>query len=247
MKRNVRFWACAVLFCCAVPALAAVDGAVRGGCGPLATLAGAYTSGAGNECLDTGTFTDPRDGEVYRWVRIGSQVWMAENLRFKPKNGSWCWDNDEAECKKRGRFYDWDTAQRAAPPGWHLASEKEWQELELFLGLTPEQIAQTGIERGGDSNTIASRLKLPGSWPTEYEGKQIEISNDTGFSAVETGFFARGQFTHAGYASWWTSTDEGDKAWVRMIGFSDNKSHRALNKKAFAFSGRCVKDAPQKK
>ena len=169
---------------------------------------------------------------------------MAENLRYKTEKGSWCWENDETECKKRGRFYNWNTAQRVAPPGWHIASEKEWQELEAFLGLTPEQIEQTGIDRGGKTNTIASRLKLPGSWPTEYNGKQIEITNDTGFSAVETGFFALGEFTHAGYASWWTSTDENDRAWVRMIGFSDNKSQRALNNKEHAFSVRCIKDEP---
>jgi uncharacterized protein (TIGR02145 family) len=246
MRQNVSYWICIILVCCVVPVLSARDGTIASRCGLITAATAVDVYNAGSECLEKGTFIDPRDGEVYGWVRIGSQVWMAENLRFKTESGSWCWENDEAECKKRGRFYNWETAQRVAPPGWHVASENEWQKLELYLGLTPEQIAQTGIDRGGEANTIASRLKLPGEWPTGYEGKPIEITNDTGFSAVETGFFALGEFTHAGYASWWTSTEENDKAWVRIIGFSDNTSLRALNKKEFANAVRCIKDASPK-
>lgn len=246
MRQTVGLWVFLVLVSCATFISGAGGGTAVGGGGSIAASVNENAPGAGSTRFETGTFTDPRDGEVYKWVQIGTQIWMAENLRFKTQTGSWCWKNDEVECKTRGRFYDWETAQRIAPPGWHLASEKEWQTLEAFLGLTPEQIEQTGIERGGDTNTIASRLKLPGSWPTEYEGNQLEITNDTAFSAVKTGFYARGEFTHAGSAGWWTSTEEKDKAWVRHIEFFDNKCRRNINDKSFAFSVRCVKDASPK-
>ena len=56
-----------------------------------------------------GTFTDARDGETYRTVKIGGQTWMAENLRFKA-DGCFAPDNDEANVKKFGRLYTWTTA-----------------------------------------------------------------------------------------------------------------------------------------
>jgi uncharacterized protein (TIGR02145 family) len=191
---------------------------------------------------NTGSFTDTRDGTVYRWVRIGDQIWMAENIRFRSEAGSVCWNNDEAECATRGRFYNWETAMRIAPAGWHLPSEAEWQHLEARLGLTAEQIADTQLERGGDANTVASRLKQQGAWPTEHEGSPISITNDTKFSAVPTGFYALNEFTHDGHTAWWTSTEVGDKAWIHTVSFHDNKLRRATNKKEFFFPVRLVRD-----
>lgn len=196
----------------------------------------------GIEGTNSGTFQDPRDGQTYIWIRIGDQIWMAENLRFATESGSWCWENDEANCLELGRFYDWETAQTVAPPGWHLPSDREWKDLEMTLGLTAEQTEDQGIDRGGDSNTIAEALKKPGSWPTECEGNSIVVSGESGFAAVPTGFFALGEFTHSGYTGWWTNTASGDKAWLRTLRFFDNKIGRDLNSKDHALPVRCVKD-----
>ena len=56
-----------------------------------------------------GTFTDARDGETYRTIQIGNQVWMAENLRFKT-DGSYAPNNDESNVAKFGRLYTWTKA-----------------------------------------------------------------------------------------------------------------------------------------
>jgi len=189
----------------------------------------------------SGTLTDPRDGDVYKWVRIGDQIWMAENLRFEPDSGSWCWENKEENCATRGRLYDWSSAMKAAPPGWHIPSDAEWKKLEIALGLTAEQADQEGMRLDNDS-IIAGKVKSKGAWPEEHDGVPLTITNASGFSAVMAGFHALGEFTHDGYAAWWSSTDVGEKAWIRHIGFSDNTFGRTTNRKKFGFSVRCVRD-----
>jgi uncharacterized protein (TIGR02145 family) len=189
----------------------------------------------------SGSFTDSRDGNIYKWVKIGNQVWMAENLRFKADSGSWCWENKEEYCAVKGRFYDWETALKAAPQGWHLPSDEEWKKMEIALGLTAEQADAEGFRIDNDS-LLAGKIKLLEAWPEQYQGQGIIITNETGFSAIKTGFYANDEFTHETYTGWWTASDSGSYAWIRHIGFFDNTIGRVLNRKRFAFPVRCVKD-----
>ena len=189
----------------------------------------------------TGKFTDPRDHNVYQWVKIGNQVWMAENLRFKTEKGSWCWKNLEENCKTRGRLYNWDAAMKAVPPGWHLPSDEEWKKLEITLGLTKDQADREGFRIDGE-NLLAGKIKQKGSWPETYKGKTLIITNESGFSAIQTGIYANGSFNHDPYSIWWTSSGSETHSWLRHIGFFDNSIGRVMNRKVFAFSVRCIKD-----
>jgi len=84
---------------------------------------------------ETGNFTDPRDGKVYKTVKIGDQWIMSENLAYKPDTGNfWAYENNDSNIAIYGYLYDWETAMNIAPEGWHLPSRKEWFAIRKTLG-----------------------------------------------------------------------------------------------------------------
>jgi uncharacterized protein (TIGR02145 family) len=99
------------------------------------------------------TFTDNRDGKTYKIVKIGAQVWLAENFRHKPENGKyggfdgnyWAYDEEESNIAKYGYLYDHATALKIAPKGWHLPTKEEFETLvnnygdKAFEALTKQK------------------------------------------------------------------------------------------------------------
>jgi uncharacterized protein (TIGR02145 family) len=135
-------------------------------------------------------FTDKRDSRKYRAVVIGGKKWMAENLNYKTGN-SRCYDNDESYCGKYGRLYDWETAKKACPAGWHLPSREEWGVLVA--------------EAGGD--TVAGKALKSVSNDLNNRGNGIDAY---GFSALPGGIYYIKGFSDAGkFGIWWTATEHG--------------------------------------
>jgi uncharacterized protein (TIGR02145 family) len=176
----------------------------------------------------TGTFTDPRDGKVYKTVTIGKQTWMAENLAYKAGSGCWAYNNDQNNVKTYGYLYNWDSAKKACPSGWHLSSKDEWSALVTYLGS--ESIA-------------AEKLKEAG---TDHWQKPVsDATNESGFTAIPGGFRnEQGEFYNLGYMyfGWCSSEEDAEKADHILI-FSHTKTVTIsyINKNN-GFSVRCVKD-----
>jgi len=170
------------------------------------------------------TFTDPRDGKVYKTVKIGNQVWMAENLAYNAE-GSKCYDNNEANGKKYGRLYDWDTAMESCPEGWHLPSNEEWRTLVDFAG--GEEIA-------------GKKLKAKSGWAEGGDG-----TDDFGFSALPGGYGGSGgNFGLVGdYGSWWSASEyNSNYAYSRYMYYFNEDAYYNDNNKYNLFSVRCLQD-----
>lgn len=119
-----------------------------------------------------GTFTDARDGKVYKTVTIGSQTWMAENLKYKLKyyeeGNSFCYEGKSSNCSKYGYLYDGTAATTSAcPSGWHLPCYAEWSALITAAG----------------GNGAALKLKSKTGWNGGANG-----IDSFGFSVLPAGY-----------------------------------------------------------
>jgi uncharacterized protein (TIGR02145 family) len=185
-----------------------------------------------------GTFTDERDGQTYKTVKVGKQTWMARNLNYQTKSGSWCYDNKADNCKKYGRLYDWKTATTVCPKGWKLPSRKDWDSLGQAVGGEKKPDDEGNIDWYG----AGKKLKSKSGWNKNGNG-----TNDFEFSALPGGYRRNdGGFDYAGYYGlWWTATENGSGyAYYRgMDCYSDDVSE-SNDDKSVGFSVRCVADAP---
>lgn len=189
------------------------------------------------------------DGNVYRTVTIGNQIWMAENLRVtRFRNGdtiphiadavawsrapaaAYCYyNNDTGKLNSYGLLYNWhviNDSRNIAPEGWHLPDEQELATLIAYAG--------------GDT-IAAGKLKDTTHWLLPNAG----ATNEYHFSALPAGYrLHTGSFhTLGSNGYWWLRTGSYEMyAWSpRMfMGFADvRRDHRFQN---YAMAVRCIKD-----
>lgn len=192
------------------------------------------------------SFTDPRDGETYRTVKIGNQIWMVDNLRFKTEE---CYapGNDETNVAKYGRLYTWTTAlgipadfseqspardmemyhnirqdnyQGIAPEGWHIPSYKEWEQL---LENLPK-------------NSNGKELRSECFWGVPGE-------DSLGFFALPAGYrFDNGSFCRFGKRARFWCKDEYGKSNAYRLSITNNSVDIEGVYRSDALSVRCVKN-----
>jgi len=82
-------------------------------------------------------FQDPItiSGQSYKTIKMGSIIWLAENLNAEPKTGKgnwWCTHNLPDNCRQFGKLYDWEAAMNVCPDGWRLPGQKDFNDLSNF-------------------------------------------------------------------------------------------------------------------
>ena len=191
------------------------------------------------------------DGNVYPIVTIGTQVWMAENLKttkyndgtiipLMTENNAWTsltspgyswYDNDDTKYKVvYGALYNWYTVNtgKLCPKGWHVPTDSEWTILTKYLG--------GDIVAGG-------KLKETGTvyWAIPNEG----ATNETNFTARPGGHREiDGEFLNIKFSSyWWSSTEQSQtNAWIRDIFYVETFITRYDSNKREGASVRCIRD-----
>jgi uncharacterized protein (TIGR02145 family) len=129
-------------------------------------------------------FTDSRDGNVYKTIVIDKFTWLAENLRYKATEGAYYFDNDPSNNKVYGILYDWKTAMKVCPSGWHLPTGVEYQTLKNHYEQledwknNPSDTISFGIQLGGMQNYEGTFTEMDESayyWTsTEYDKDNAE-------------------------------------------------------------------------
>jgi uncharacterized protein (TIGR02145 family) len=214
---------------------------------------GGMSSAVFNPDLIYGTVTDI-ENNVYKTITIGTQTWMAENLRTtKYRNGeaipevtgSAEWKNltTSAYCNYEntkdldkiatyGRLYNWfavSNSRNLAPVGWHIATDAEWTALTTYLG-----------------NESLSGGKLKETGTSHWKSPNTGASNQSGFTALPGGRreYDTGAFINLGYDGfWWTSSAYNpDYSWYRYLHYDVTNIYRANFHKQYGFMVRCIRD-----
>ena len=206
-----------------------------------------------------GTVTDI-DGNMYNTMQIGNQLWMAENLKvthyrngnaipnitdnnewnFRTTGAQCSYNNDENNVITYGRLYNSSAIKDSsglAPEGWHIPTDEEWKQLEMYLGISQSEVDKHGF-RGTDEG---SKLKSTSGWYDEGNG-----TNESGFSALPGGGRNIYGFYNweIGYtAIFWSSTYYGGSlAWYRQLHSGMDDIYRNSTNHFDGYSVRCIRD-----
>ncbi len=156
------------------------------------------------------SMTDPRDGATYSTITIGNQTWMAENLRY---NAPGSMLNPDNPSNAYGRLYPLIPAQDACPPGWHLPSDQEWEQVEIAHGMP-----STFIGKGGWRGKHGTSMKSTTEWDKDGNG-----TNLLGFNILPAGYYFSGRIGEEkgmqglGFSAAFWSSRNGNVATARFL------------------------------
>ncbi|MCL2283253.1 MAG: fibrobacter succinogenes major paralogous domain-containing protein [Fibromonadales bacterium] len=199
-------------------------------------------------------------GHTYKTVKIGEQIWMAENLNYAASDSK-CYADNLDECEKYGRLYSWAIAmgfpsscnsnsckdkiqsphRGICPEGWHIPSNADWDKLLYYVD------GSSGTESPYESLAAGKALKAKTGWQDcGVSGVSSNFCNDSyDFSALPGGNgYHDGGFSNANLSGYWWSANEnyGNSAYSRGLGFNYELAYWSSDDKNFLFSVRCLKD-----
>jgi len=211
-----------------------------------------------------GTVTDI-DGNVYQTIIIGDQEWMMENLKVTHyrngdpiptgysnsqwanlSTGAYCiYDDEPTNADTYGALYNWyavDDPRGIAPEGWHMPTDQEIMELEMYLGMIESEANSSGWRGTNEGSKLAGNANL---WNDGSLENNSEFGT-SGFSFLPGGYRynTNGGFHGLGsYGYFWSATENAaNNAWYRYLNYDYTQVYRYFYYKLYGFSVRCVRD-----
>ena len=218
---------------------------------------------------------DERDGNSYCSITYGDQEWLVENMRYLPSvNRVYEYSGGEAmyyvydyngnnveearnnpNYSEYGVLYNWKAALTACPAGWHLPSDAEWSQLEVYLqnnGYNFDGYIDNDNDRE-THNVIAKSIAATSGWVDCHDentpGWLQPKNNESSFNGKPGGYrYYTNNFERKNERTlWWTSTSEfgsssDSRAWDRKLGYELDDLWKTPNNKSVGFSVRCVRD-----
>jgi len=205
------------------------------------------------------------NGQTYKYVEIGDQSWMAENLNYYVPLKSLCYNDNQENCKKYGRLYNLAAAQKICPNGWHLPSEADWEKLVEFAGGTVAG-CKLKEKNNWDKNSTDEYgfSAIPGGRvAASNTGSKVAgfgLATGLAFAGVKAGSKSvtnaavkdmekgttmfKANFEDVGsYGYWWSSTKEADKNfYYSMDNKNGNVTKNVSTDDTEKYSVRCVSD-----
>jgi uncharacterized protein (TIGR02145 family) len=195
------------------------------------------------------------EGNLYKTITIGTQQWMAENLKVSKYSdgttipnitdttqwqnnttGAWSYySNDAANNAKYGKLYNWYAVSKTSngnknvcPTGWHVPTDPEWTVLTDYLGgqsVAGGKMKEVDTTSWDSPNTDATNTSLFTGLPGGYRGTDVS-------------YYAIGY-----YGNWWSSTEDSTySAWYRILYYTNGSAGRDGNGKGYGLSVRCLRD-----
>jgi len=191
---------------------------------------------------------------VYKTIKIGDQLWMAENLKVTHyrngdviptgySNSEWVnlssdayavYDDDPANADTYGNLYNWyavGDSRGVCPDGWHVPSDYEYTVLIDYLGgesVAGGKMKEVGLDHWNSPNPNAG------------------ATNESGFTALPAGYrsSSNGSYDSMGYSGYFWSSSEFSSlgAWLRLLDYGNSNASRNYTNKRYGFSVRCLGD-----
>ena len=200
-----------------------------------------------------------QNGDSINYVgNLPNSINLDTSLWNNTKIGTYCINNNDSSNKSTSNylgqkfgflynFYAVTDARNIAPAGWHVASDDEWKQLEMHIGMSSDDANKLNYRGSNEGDKLKTTYNMSNYWlPSDEYKYKVWGTNESGFSATAggccmfNGIWGEPNIYYTAF--WWTSSSVNAQGWYRSIEYDKSNIFRFYGLATYGFSVRCVKD-----